>query len=529
MRIGVLGPVRLWRDDGEPVSPGPAGQRAVLALLALAGGHPLSRGELVDGLWQQSPPASVANVLQTYIKRLRRILEPDRRPRSRSRVLPGVGDGYALRIDPDDVDVFRFRRLVAAAAATRRDADPYRAVTLLTEALALWDGPPLVDVPALADHPKAVALVEERYAALGAYGDAMVAAGTAVDALPTLEEAAAARPFDEAGQARLIRAYQVAGRRARAFERYHEVRHLLDEELGVEPGPELAAAHTALLHGPDDLGGRPVGAPDRVAPVPAQLPADVAGFTGRAAELAALDAVLDALDRSAAAPGGPPPATAVVLSGTAGVGKTALAVRWAHRVRHRFPDGQLYVDLRGYDPDRPVPPGDALARFLRSLGVAGADVPAGIDEQAARFRSLLDGRRMLLVLDNAASVEAVEPLLPGTPSCVAVVTSRDLLPALVARHGAHRIELDLLPPGDAADLVRVLVGERVEAEPDAVSALLRQCARLPLALRVAAELILARPAAPLADLVGELADQQRRLEVLDAGGNQRTGVQAVFS
>ena len=265
-------------------------------------------------------------------------------------------------------------------------------------------------------------------------------------------------------------------------------------------------------------------------PVPAQLPADVDVFTGRTAELAELDRYLPSTPEYPSAVGAG--STAVVISavsGTAGVGKTALALRWAHRVRAKFSDGQLYVNLRGYDPDRPLSAADVLAGFLRALGVAGPDIPPEVDERAASYRSLLDGRRILIVLDNASSVEQVRPLLPGTPSALVMVTSRDSLAGLVARHGARRLDLDLLPPEDAVALLRALIGERVAAEPDEAAMLAGQCARLPLALRVAAELAAARPTTSLTHLVEELADQQRRLDLLDAGGDPRTAVRAVFS
>jgi len=255
--------------------------------------------------------------------------------------------------------------------------------------------------------------------------------------------------------------------------------------------------------------------------VPAQLPMAVAGFTGRSRELARLDALLD----SAAGP-------AVVISavsGTAGVGKTALAVLWAHRCRERFPDGQLYVNLRGYDPDRPVTAADALARFLTALGVPEPDVPPGLDERAARFRTVTAGRRMLVLLDNASSVEQVRPLLPGHPACMVLVTSRDSLAGLVAVHGASRIDLDLLSESDAVALLHRLVGDRVPAEPVAAAALAARCGRLPLALRVAAELAVAHPGSPLADLVADLDDRQHRLDLLGAGGDPRAAVRDVFS
>ena len=257
--------------------------------------------------------------------------------------------------------------------------------------------------------------------------------------------------------------------------------------------------------------------------VPQQLPPPVPGFVGRAREL---NALTDLLSRTEADCGA---VVISVIAGTAGVGKTALAVHWAHRAAERFPDGQLYVNLRAYDPDRPVPAADALGWFLRALGVAGPDVPPEPDERGALYRSLLAGRRMLVVLDNAGSAEQVRPLLPGTPACRALVTSRDSMAGLVARDGATRLDLDLLPLADAIALLRALIGRRVDADPAAAEVLADQCSRLPLALRVAAELATARPGMPLADLVGELADQRRRLDLLAADGDPRAGVRAVFS
>jgi tetratricopeptide (TPR) repeat protein len=401
-------------------------------------------------------------------------------------------------------------------------------------------------VPLLAGHPKVTALAEERHAALGRYGELMIALGEVSEALRALEEAAAAQPLDEAGQARLIRAYAAAGRRAKAFATFHDTRRRLADELGVDPGPELSAAHAAVLRDPGEpatalvparqparpaetegpAGTSPAAAfPAAAAPVrptPAQLPADVSGFTGRDDELAALDVLISDVGEQL---------TAVVIaavSGTAGVGKTALAVRWAHRVRARFPDGQLYVNLRGYDTEQPMTPDDALAGFLRALGMPGGDIPGARDERAAAYRSLLDGRRVLIVLDNAAAVDQVRPLLPGTATCAVVVTSRDTLPGLVARHGAQRLVVPLLPRDEALTLITRLIGGRVGADPAAAADLIDRCARLPLALRVAAELAIGRPEAPLRELVAELADESRRLELLNAGGDPQTGVRAVF-
>ena len=314
--------------------------------------------------------------------------------------------------------------------------------------------------------------------------------------------------------------------------RSHTVR-MLAGALGADDGEaaRMIAAASALAgsseHDVDAVGGlAALGAPGWPLPanvVPAQLPLDVRGFTGRATELQRLDELCG--------PQAPDAGFVVIstVSGMAGVGKTALALRWAHRVVDRFPDGQLYVNLRGYDPERPVSAADALAGFMLALGVGGSDIPLEVEDRAARYRSEIAGRRMLIVLDNASSVEQVRPLLPGTPTCAVVVTSRDSLAGLVAMHGACRLDLDLLPPDDAVALLRRLVGPRVDAEHDAATTLSALCGRLPLALRVAAELAVSRPAVPLPELVAELADRARRLELLDAGGDPRAAIATVFS
>jgi tetratricopeptide (TPR) repeat protein len=257
--------------------------------------------------------------------------------------------------------------------------------------------------------------------------------------------------------------------------------------------------------------------------VPRQLPAVASHFAGRTAELAALDDLVRERGRAG------DPVVISAIGGTAGVGKTALAVRWAHQVGHLFPDGQLYVDLRGFGPEPPVRAEDALDGFLRALGMPGQEIPAGADERAAAYRSLIAGRRALVLLDNAASAEQVRPLLPGSGSCAVVVTSRVSMGALVALNGARHLEIDVLPLTDAVSLLRSLIGAKVDADLGSAVTLAAQCDRLPLALRVVAELAVARPVSSLAELAGELADEQRRLDLLDAGDDPRTAVRAVFS
>jgi tetratricopeptide (TPR) repeat protein/transcriptional regulator with XRE-family HTH domain len=318
-----------------------------------------------------------------------------------------------------------------------------------------------------------------------------------------------------------------AGRQAEALAAYQRARDVLVTELGVEPGPGLRDLHQQILSADPALAvtepaQHAKGEPQRA--VPRELPPAVPGFTGRSAELAALTRLVDQSGEQV-----PEAVVISAIGGTAGVGKTALAVHWAHQVAGRFPDGQLYVNLRGHDPGRPVPAADALAGFLRSLGVPGPDIPPEADQRAARYRSLLAGKQVLIVLDNAGSADQVRPLLPGTPACTVLVTSRDALAGLRALDGAARLDLDLLPPAEAVALLQALIGARAEAEPGAAAELAAQCCRLPLALRVAAELAAARPAAPLAALTAELADLRTRLDLLEAGEDARTQVRAVFS
>ncbi|GIG91915.1 AfsR/SARP family transcriptional regulator [Plantactinospora endophytica] len=570
VRVQVLGPVRGWRG-GRELDLGPAGRRAVLGLLVLARGHPVPRTELIDALWGERPPPSAANILQTHVKHLRRHLEPDRRAHSPSELLPAVGSGYALRLAADGVDLEEFRALADAARSAERDGDPRRVATLSRQALALWRGDPMADVPVLADHPRVLALTGERQAMRARLCAALLDLGAAAEALPTVAEMAAGQPLDEAVQALLIRAYHALGRPGQAFAAYRAARTRLADELGVDPGPVLAAAHAALLRGPapdrpapagggapatdpDGADGGPPGTaaaaappgaelpdlarpPARVRPVPAsvprQLPADVYGFTGRRAELRRLDQLFAPAARAdrppAPTPSPPGPAVIVAICGTPGVGKTALAVHWAHRARTRFPAGQLYLDLRGHDDGQPVPAGDALARLLGALGVPEDDIPTDLDERAARYRTELTDRPVLVVLDNAASVEQVRPLLPGAAPGMTVVTSRNSLGGLVALHGARRLALEPLPPADTVTLLRLLIGARAEAEPRAVAELAEQCVHLPLALRVAAELAGNRPDDRLADLVAELADHGRRVRLLAAGDDPRAAVRTVFS
>ncbi|QUF07754.1 tetratricopeptide repeat protein [Actinosynnema pretiosum subsp. pretiosum] len=525
MRLQVLGSSRAWHG-GTEIDLGPPGRRAVLGLLALARGEAVTQAELVRSLWGASPPRSAVNVVQTHVKHLRRLLEPTRPHRTPSTVLPYSGGGYALAPDAVEVDLARFRHLVAEAGRARRAGEVGRVAELLGEALRLWQGPPLADVPFLAAHPWVVALVAKRAEVAAAHGDAMISTGAAADVLPDLVLAAGRHPLDEAAQARLIRAHHAVGQRARAFRVYHETRDRLADELGVDPGPELREAHTALLR----EGGAGSAAALRV---PRQLPVDPVGFTGRAAELAVLDGIAR-------------PGAIAAVSGAAGVGKTALAVHWAHRARDRFPHGQLYADLRGHTPGPAAEPIEVLAQFLSALGVPPQRVPVDLGTASAMYRTLLTDRKMLVLLDNGAGPEQVRPLLPAGRDCLVLVTGRERMTGLVATHGARGLALDVLGAGEALALLESVLGpdptdptdraatdrdpadlDPADLDRDGLPALARLCAGLPLALRIAAANIADGADRDVAGHVARLREGNP-LAALSVRGDEQAAVRTAF-
>jgi DNA-binding SARP family transcriptional activator len=525
LEFGLLGPLAV-RSDGAEVALPRGKQRIVLAALLLNAGRVVSAGELAEALWGSVPVPSATVTIQNYVKRLRRALGDH----DRSRILTRP-PGYLIEAGLEELDVARFESLLAAArTAARAGAWPAVADQALA-ALALWRGEPLCDVASDALLREVPRLTELCVQAAELRMDAELRLGRHAAVIAELEGLAGAHPLRERMHALLMLALYRDGRQAEALAAYRRARHTLIEEVGAEPGAELTELHRRVLAADPALAvSGPMPGKDRGPastapgpPVPRQLPGPVAHFTGRKAELAVLTGLLDSGSR------GEPAVIISAIAGPGGLGKTALAVHWAHRVAGSFPDGQLYVDLRGFDEGPAVSPADALAGFLRALGVAAPDIPAATQERAARYRSLLNGRRMLVLLDNAATAEQVRPLLPGSPSCVTIVTSRDTLTGLMARDGGRRLDLDLLPGREAAGLLRALIGERARADPAAIATLARECARLPLALRLAAELAADRPGAPLAAIADELAGERHRLDLLDAGGDPRSAVRAVFS
>lgn len=503
----VLGRVRLRRADCDAASPGGL-QGLLLAMLLAHANQPVSVDRLVEAMWGPSSDARAAHRLQMHVLRLRRTLGQD------AEVAFGPG-GYRLSLAPAALDAERFATLVDDARKAGSD-EPARAVDLLREALSLWRGEAYegIDVPELRTESRRLlelrlVAIEELYAAELRCGHHAVVANE----LPALM---AEHPLRERLYELLMMSHAIAGRRADALGTYRHARSVLVEELGIEPGPALRELEAQVLNG-EHVGGRDQPAKPATVPAPAQLPAHPGGFVGRRHELEQLDAILEESGDSG---------RIRTLTGSAGVGKTALALHWAHRVRENFPGGQLYADLRGFGPDDARTPAHVLAGFLRALGVDSPSLPEDLDERAALFRSQVAGRRMLILLDNAQDVSQVRPLLPGAACCATVVTSRVVLAGLEVQEGARQVGVSRMSDDEARHVVTHLLDHPLEA--DDVDRLVQACSHLPLALRIAAERIRTLGPAGLSGLITELTHEQGRLDLLD-GGDDDTSVRGVFS
>jgi DNA-binding SARP family transcriptional activator/tetratricopeptide (TPR) repeat protein len=569
LRVGVLGPVAVWNGHDE-LRVGQPRQQAVLGILAMRANRVISRGELVDAVWGQDPPASAEGGIYTYVAGLRRIIEPTRSARGPGRVLVSSGAGYVLHLVPGQPDAVAFEQQVARARQLRKNGDPVGAVDALENALGLWRGVAFAGVPGPFAETERVRLGELRSGAAEERADVLLALGRHEEVVPDLTALVADHPLRERMRGLLMIALYRSGRPAEALRVFEDGRRVLAEELGIDPGTDLSRIHRQVLTSDSGLdlaadapagdvpadpdgtrgstptqrpelstgaGARPRGSDGSVlpsanawatgspgVPVPAQLPLDAPGFSGRHEELRALQAMLPT--RTATPEESIP---IVVISGTAGVGKTALAIRFGRQAAKRFPDGQLYVNLRGPEPQTPMDPGTALRYFLDAFGVPPHRIAAPLEERAALFRSLVDGKRVLVVLDNASSAAQVRPLLPGSPDCLVVVTSRNQMAGLVAAEGATLITLDVLGDDEAHEmLARRLGQERVAAEPQAADEIVASCARLPLALSIAVGRAAGRPKRPLAELAAELRNARGRLDALEAG-DAATDVRAVLS
>jgi DNA-binding SARP family transcriptional activator len=498
LRFSVLGPVRAW-SDGEPLPPGSPQQRAMLAALLLREGRTATAAELIDALWGEEPPARALAAIRTYASRLRKVLGPG--------ALVSEAGGYAMRAPAGALDLQVAHDLATKAEKARAAGDRRGARTLLEQSLGLWDGEPLAHLPGPFAETQRTRLAEWRLGLVETRLDLDLELGRHAETVSELTALTAAYPLRERLRELLMLALYRGGRQAEALAVYTDTRRLLADELGVDPRSELTDLQHAILNADEDL-ARPAlqVVPDLAAPRPAQLPATVPDFTGRSAFVAELGELLALSENSVMA--------VSALAGIGGVGKTTLAVHVAHAARPHFPDGQLYVDLQGSSAPA-ADPATVLGCFLRALGTQDRSIPETLEERAALFRSTLDGRRVLVLLDNARDAAQVRSLLPGTPGCAALVTGRTRMVDLA---GAHLVDLDVMAPEEALELFTKIVGAgRVRAEREAALDVVAACGYLPLAIRIAASRLASRRTWTVSVLASKLADERRRLDELQAG------------
>lgn len=509
LRFQVLGPVQAWRGE-QHLSLGSPQQQAVLVALLLNHGHPVTTQDLVDGLWGERPPPQAVAALRTYVSRLRALIEPDREMRAPAELLISVSDGYALRIPPESLDLSVFEREFTSAAAAKASGDYRETHRLLASALSLWSGRPLAGIPGPHAEAYRARLAERQIAAGEERCAAALEIGLNAETVSELSSLAAEHPLRERLRELLMLALYRCGRQAEALGVYSDTRKLLIEELGVEPGSGLASMHSRILAADPTLMPAPAASrasdPDEAAAFvpPAQLPADVSDFSGRTELVSELRDVLRSGSGQAV--------VVTSLAGIGGVGKTTLAVHLAHSIRSEFPDGQLYVDLRGPSAS-PADPAVVLGDFLYALG--STETPDTLEQRAALYRSLLADRRMLILLDNAKDARQLSPLIPGVSGSAVLITSRSRLADLP---GAHLVDVEELTPEEALALFSAIVGEqRVATEREAALAVVTACGFLPLAVRIAAARLASRPRWSVSDLARRLADQRRRLHELQLG------------
>ncbi|MBM7857313.1 DNA-binding SARP family transcriptional activator/tetratricopeptide (TPR) repeat protein [Lentzea nigeriaca] len=528
--LRVLGQVELW-VDGRFVQVGHARQTCVLAVLVVEANRVVTMEQLLNRVWADRLPYKARSVASNYVSRLRRVLAGE------LAVVRRAG-GYVLEVDPEAVDLHRFRRLVRQASSADDDA---RALALLEEAAGLWRGEPFagLDTPWLA--AVRTGLERERIAARLDRVDVALRCGRHTEVLPELFALAEQEDVDERVAAQFMLALHRAGRTTDALAHYRQLRARLIEQLGTEPGTALQDLHQRILDTDPALTPPSAAimrgtATKMEKPVPRQLPALPRWFTGRDAELARLDQALttepeeDPLPRGSSS-GTPASATVMIsaIGGAGGTGKTWLALAWAHHHLDRFADGQLFVDLRGFSPTQePMASEVAVRGFLDALGIDSGRIPADLDAQAALYRTLVAGRRMLIVLDNAATADQIVPLLPGSPTCTVLVTGRTRLASLIDRHGTRHLTLDVLDRTEARALLAARLGaSRAAAEPAAVDELVELCGGYPLALSIAARNAATRPGLPLAEVAGEL--RELGLQVLDHDSDPAASLPTVLS
>ncbi len=506
VEVRLLGAFGVFVDGSEAPVSAPR-LRDLLAVLALSAGDPVPVDTIGDRVWSDQPPDRLRPTVQTCISRLRTLLGPD--------VIRAHPEAYALTLPRENVDALRFTDELDRAHQLPVPADER---TATAAALDLWTGTPFSDLTADWFTTAALPGLVERYlAARERRIDLDIAGGVLEPLLVEVRDLATQYPYREPLWERLIRLLDITGRHAEALACYDDVRRLISDELGVDPGAELRALHAELLAADSEPEEAAAAPPARIV-VPRQLPAENSRVTGREDELKDLNELLPAPDEK-------DPATVIAaICGIGGAGKTSLAVRWAHRVRHLFPDGDLYLNLRGFDPADVMPTTAALRLLLSGLGLRAERIPTDEAAQSALLRSTLHGRRMLFLLDNARDAEQLRPLLPAR-GCLVIATSRDRLRSLVVRDGAYRITLGELPPVESERLIRSIAPD---TDADQVTELARSCQHLPLALAIIAEHAAGRSPQQVAELVTQLHAEQSILDTFD-DGDEATGLRAIFS
>ncbi|KOX48703.1 AfsR family transcriptional regulator [Streptomyces sp. NRRL F-7442] len=540
LKVQLLGPVRAWRHGREVVL-GPPKQRAVFALLAGRANDVVSVDHIIDAVWGADIPQTAANGVHTYVAGLRRILEPERSRRESGDLLISAAGGYALQTDPEAVDATLFARRHARARRARAEGRLQDALDIAESALSLWHGDAHSGVPGPFAAMERTRLQDLRLTAVEEWAADMLAADRPVEAVTVLLGAVAEEPLREKLRWLLMTALYLCGRQAHALEVYAETRRLLRHELGIDPSAELRTLHQQILTGGRVAPSRATGtgsaaaggrtpAPEPATPPmvlaetprPAQLPPVARGFVGRTRELAHLARLLTENDGWGAS------TPIVVVDGPAGVGKSAFALELAHRLSQHFPDGQLYVDLRGTSMEgRSLSASEALFQVLRSLGVDDARIPADPAGRATLYRSLLHGKRVLVMLDDVLSADQLRPLIPGGSSCV-LSTGRQRLGGLAVRDGAHLLRLDPLGTQDALALLRCLSGDRLLRQEAVARRLVGLSGGRPLTLRIMAETLAANPDVPLAALVEHFAEEHGRLGRLARGDEPSASLHALF-
>ncbi|MFB9427773.1 AfsR/SARP family transcriptional regulator [Streptoalloteichus tenebrarius] len=518
----MLGPLEVVDDSEEPCRPGRHKQRVLLAMLLLRANTPVKPETMVDWLWGEQPPTSARANLQTYVSGLRQLLHSESMP-GHARLSWRHG-AYRLLVAQGELDSHTFESLADQGRRALAEGRADSAHRLLAHALAHWRGEVLEDV-VLPEQGRVAAtrLHELRLAAQEADIEARLALGQHVAVIPELQVLVRRHPLREGLWGGLMRALYGAGRQAEALETYHQLRGLVADELGVEPCQSLRRLHHQILTGDPALLPRPVVAVGPALPRPHQLPAGITDFTGRVEQLGELDGLGFGHQT-----GTPPSMPILAITGMAGVGKTALALRWAHQAAARYPDGQLYVDLNGRDGQAATHPAEALRGFLRALGVPSRGLPRQVEDLAALFRSSIAGQRVLVMLDDAADTHQLRPLLPGAAGCLVVITSRNRLSGLVSQHGARRLLLSPFLPCESLALMTRLLGEdRVGAEWEAAATLARLCGHVPLAVRAAATRLADHPGRGLASMVAQL--HRDGLDALEVERDGRTGVGAALA